>query len=433
MQSEHTLPSNAAEVAGRPRVLSASATRTWAIERWLLRSFLRLAGRPRIRCILPDGEAVYVADGEAAGTIRFRDRGALYRFLTSSEMGFGKGYTDGAIEVEGDIVALIDAVYEPALAPWAERLVYRSGRAQRNSLSGSRHNIHRHYDLGNDFYRLWLDERLLYTCAYYPTPEATLEEAQVAKMHHVCRKVALRPGERVVEAGCGWGALALHVALHYGVLVRAFNISHEQIAWARQQAARAGLADRVEFIEDDYRSITGTYDCFVSVGMLEHVGIDHYRELGAVIDRCLPAHGRGLIHTIGRNRRMPLNAWIADALRVQHRDPPLRPQRRQAARSGQPGESGAEHRRIGALRALQRPWRRQRRQQCRPAARVIGNREAAHAHAPSYPGWSATAALASFRRSTGLRAGGARSAPERAGDPPDRRPARKPVPRCHLG
>ena len=86
--------------------------------------------------------------------------------------------------------------------------------------------------------------------------------------------------------------------------MRAFNISHEQIAYAREQAAREGLADRVEFIEDDYRNITGTYDCFVSVGMLEHVGTEHYRELGAVIDRCLPAHGRGLIHTIGRNRPM---------------------------------------------------------------------------------------------------------------------------------
>jgi cyclopropane-fatty-acyl-phospholipid synthase len=128
-------------------------------------------------------------------------------------------------------------------------------------------------------------------------------------MEHVCRKVALRPGERVVEVGCGWGALALHMARQYGVLVRAFNISREQIVYARAQARREGLAARVEFIEDDYRNVSGAYDAFVSVGMLEHVGTAHYQELGRMIDRCLPAHGRGLIHTIGRNRPTRLNAW----------------------------------------------------------------------------------------------------------------------------
>src|SRR5262249_27114392 len=112
MQSEHTLPSNAAEVAGQPRTLSAASSRSRAIDRWLLRAFLRLAGRSRIRCVLPDGEAICVADGEIAGTIHFRDRGSLYRFLASAELGFGEGYTDGRIEVDGDVVALIDAVYE---------------------------------------------------------------------------------------------------------------------------------------------------------------------------------------------------------------------------------------------------------------------------------------------------------------------------------
>ena len=92
--------------------------------------------------------------------------------------------------------------------------------------------------------------------------------------------------------------------------MRAFNISHEQIVFGREQAKREGLNDRVEFIEDDYRNITGMYDCFMSVGMLEHVGPDHYRDLGAVIDRSLPAHGRGLLHTIGRTRPARLNAWI---------------------------------------------------------------------------------------------------------------------------
>jgi cyclopropane-fatty-acyl-phospholipid synthase len=151
---------------------------------------------------------------------------------------------------------------------------------------------------------------MVYTCAYFPTREATLEQAQLAKMEHVCRKLALAPGERVVEAGCGWGALALYMARHHGVSVRSFNISREQIELARQQARREGLEDRVEFVEDDYRNISGHYDAFISVGMLEHVGRDHYGDLGRVINRCLPEHGRGLVHSLGRNRPRQFNAWM---------------------------------------------------------------------------------------------------------------------------
>jgi cyclopropane-fatty-acyl-phospholipid synthase len=130
-------------------------------------------------------------------------------------------------------------------------------------------------------------------------------------MDLVCRKLRLRPGEHVVEAGCGWGALALHMAREHGVTVTACNISHEQIAYARERAAREGMADRVTFVEDDYRSIRQRADAFVSVGMLEHVGPADYPALGAVIRRVLgEGRGRGLLHFIGRSRPNPLNPWI---------------------------------------------------------------------------------------------------------------------------
>jgi cyclopropane-fatty-acyl-phospholipid synthase len=302
--------SGAAAVTGRPRAVRRATSRLQGVDRVLLRTFLRFAGSPPLRCVLPDGSVIDPPDGEVVGTLRFRDRPTLYAMLRMPELGFGEGYTDGRIEVEGDLLEVLAAAYRTPPSPLIERLFFSAGRPHPNSLRGSRDNIHQHYDLGNDFYRLWLDEHMLYTCAYYPTPAATLEQAQVAKMDHVCRKVALRPGERVVEAGCGWGSLALHMAREYGVTVRAFNISHEQIAYAREQAARQGLSDRVEFVEDDYRNVTGTYDCFMSIGMLEHVGVANYGTLGALIDRCLPAHGRGLIHTIGRTRPMRLNAWV---------------------------------------------------------------------------------------------------------------------------
>ena len=288
----------------------APASRVWPAERWLLRRFLQTLGNPAIRVVLWNGEGLCTAATHPVGAMRIKDRRTLLRLVYQPQLEFGEAYTDGRIEVDGDLVELLETAFRARVNPWVERVLERAQRPRANTLSRSRHNIHRHYDLGNDFYRLWLDTRLVYTCAYFPTPATSLEDAQVAKLELVCRKVGLRPGERVVEAGCGWGALALHMARQHGVHVRAFNISHEQITYAREQAAKEGLNDRVEFVEDDYRNVSGQYDAFVSVGMLEHVGVDHYRELGRVIDRCLPAHGRGFLHTIGRNRPMRLNAWI---------------------------------------------------------------------------------------------------------------------------
>ena len=182
-------------------------------------------------------------------------------------------------------------------------------RRRSHSIAASRKSIHRHYDIGNAFYCLWLDERMQYSCAYFAEPGLTLEAAQLAKLDHIGRKLQLKPGETILEAGCGWGGLALHMAERFGVSVRAFNLSREQVAYARQRAGAIGLSRRVEFVEDDYRNASGKYDAFVSVGMLEHVGLENYPELGRVIDRSLTPLGRGLIHSIGRNAPQPFDPW----------------------------------------------------------------------------------------------------------------------------
>jgi cyclopropane-fatty-acyl-phospholipid synthase len=129
-------------------------------------------------------------------------------------------------------------------------------------------------------------------------------------MEHVCRKLRLRPGLQVVEAGCGWGALSLHMARRYDVSVRAYNVSATQISFARQRVRQEGLEERVEFIEDDWRHMRGPADVFVSIGMLEHVGVRDYGRLGDVIRRCLRPEGWGLIHTIGQNQSQPVNPWV---------------------------------------------------------------------------------------------------------------------------
>lgn len=282
---------------------------------WLLQKLYAAAGSPPVRIALKDGPAVGPKDGSPVAGMVIRDRSTLMRIVLNPEVAFGEAYADGTVEVQGDLLTLLDAVYRPMAArgksSWYPRVVSLWLRLnQGNTRLGSRHNIHYHYDLGNQFYQLWLDRNLVYTCAYFPEPSVTLEEAQLAKMAHVCRKVRLQSGERVVEAGCGWGTLALHMARQYGVKVKAFNISHEQIVYARWRAQQEGLDGRVEFIEDDYRNIHGRFDAFVSVGMLEHVGRKHYRELGKVIHRTIGDSGRGLLHFIGRNRRLPLNAWV---------------------------------------------------------------------------------------------------------------------------
>lgn len=230
------------------------------------------------------------------------------------DLGFGEGYMNGCLVVEGDFAELVDSVAcaikerRRQMSPAARWLARLAGA----SVGGARRNAQYHYDLGNDFYKLWLDEDLVYTCAYFPTPDATLEEAQRAKLDHVCRKLELSPGQHVFEAGCGWGALARHMAREYGTTVRAWNVSVEQLREARAQAEAEGLTGRVTFVDDDWRNIDGRCDVFVSVGMLEHVGRSRYRELGRVIDQCLDRqHGRGLLHFIGRNVSARGSRWTA--------------------------------------------------------------------------------------------------------------------------
>ena len=294
----------------------ASGRRVLALERWLVRRLLAAVGEPPIALYLWDGRPVAPEPANPVARVHIRDRGALYRLMSHPDLHFGDDYALGRIEVAGDLVQFLETVdraREEVEGPGGGRpgALARFYRPRRNSLRGSRANIHHHYDLGNDFYGLWLDEDMVYTCAYFPHAQASLEAAQQAKMEHVARKLRIRPGDRVVEAGCGWGSLARYLAREHGAHVRAFNISAEQIAYARAQAAAEGLDDRVTFIQDDYRNVADPCDAFVSVGMLEHVGTDHYKDLGTVIDRVLADDGRALVHTIGRNCPMgPMNPWI---------------------------------------------------------------------------------------------------------------------------
>ena len=300
-------------VAPRSQVERRSGPVT-AMDRWLGRKILELAGDPPISVRLWDDSQI-ATHTTVLHSLVIADRQALWQLVYDPEFNFGELYSTSRVSLEGDLVTFLEAAYQGMNAteknPLHKFVQMVQHRPRLNTLRGSRENIHHHYNIGNPFYELWLDrEAMQYTCAYFPNPAMTIEQAQAAKLHHVARKLQLKPGQTVVEAGCGWGGLARFFAKHYGVKVKAYNISHQQVIYAQDKAKQQGLSDLVEYVEDDYRNITGTYDVFVSVGMLEHVGTPQYEVMGDVVRRSLRNNGFGLIHSIGRNRPGLMNAWI---------------------------------------------------------------------------------------------------------------------------
>jgi len=279
------------------------------VDRWCLSLLARQFNGAQCHIRLWDGSVAACSDQPPFAIITIGDRKTLWRVMRRADLAFGEGYMDGSIRIAGDFTRAMESV-NLALEAKRPRAPAPSSHSSGATLESARRHIHHHYDLGNDFFRLWLDEAMVYTCAYFERASMTLEAAQQAKLEYVCRKLDLRPGERVIEAGCGWGALAIYMAKHHGAIVRAYNISSEQLVYARQEATRQGVADRVTFIDGDCRSVTGECDAFVSVGMLEHIGLDQYGNLGEIIDRVIDARtGRGLLHFCGRNRPMPVARW----------------------------------------------------------------------------------------------------------------------------
>src|SRR5258708_21509726 len=273
------------------------------------------------RVISPDSRTATHGQGQPAFTIHIKTNRAARDIIIKSAVGFGQADRRGEVDVDGDLqaVALMSYELQERLLKGSlwERARYMLGFfARRNTLSGSKKNIAAHYDLANSFYQLWLDAEMQYTCAYFERPTDTLEDAQTRKMDLVCRKLRLEPGELVVEAGCGWGGLALHMARNYGVRVKSFNISGEQIAFARERARELGIGtDSVEYVHDDYRNIPNhvkSCDKFASICMLEHVGRESYASFHQLVAKVLRKPGLAMLQFISRTNPSPIsNPWLA--------------------------------------------------------------------------------------------------------------------------
>ncbi|MGG7568523.1 class I SAM-dependent methyltransferase [Rhodovulum sp. DZ06] len=260
----------------------------------------------------PGGEThVFGAEPGPEVTIRVHDASFDWKIALNPELRAAEAFMDGVLTVEdgpegGSAWDLLEIFFlnkrefdlspgQIAIKAW-EKAIRRA--LQHNRLAQSRRNVAHHYDLGNDFYRKWLCGDMQYSCAYYPSGDETLEEAQLLKKRHIAAKLRVEPGMKVLDIGCGWGGLGLYLAAVTGAEVTGVTLSTEQLAIARARAEAAGLSDRCRFELIDYREVEGSFDRVVSVGMLEHVGVGHLQEYFLKVRDRLAPEGLALIHSI---------------------------------------------------------------------------------------------------------------------------------------
>jgi cyclopropane-fatty-acyl-phospholipid synthase len=270
----------------------------------------QLLKRGTLTIIEPNGRrAAYGPGGGENITIRLHDRKVAFDIVRNPRLGFGEAFMDGRLTIEdGDVLGLLTMV--TGQNRWEDgasgRKAMQRGKKviaamwRRNKPGKARQNVAHHYDIGNDLYRLFLDDDLQYSCAYFTDPANSLEQAQADKKAHIAAKLHLKPGQRVLDIGCGWGGMALYLHKVAGVDVTGVTLSEEQLKVARQRAEEAGVSDHVRFELIDYRSLEGQFDRIVSVGMFEHVGAAHYEEFFGKCHELLTEDGVMLLHTIGK-------------------------------------------------------------------------------------------------------------------------------------
>jgi cyclopropane-fatty-acyl-phospholipid synthase len=255
-----------------------------------------------LEVLLPDGAPVGFGQSPRV-RLAVRDASLLAELAAPTFATLSEAYVQGRVDVDGDFLEAL---------PIAERLVEAGGSGVGQRIAGvfSRHSartdrsaVSYHYDVGNDFYRLWLDTRMVYSCAYFRTGDESLDEAQRAKLDHICRKLRLAPGERLLDVGCGWGGLVIHAAQNYGVSAVGITLSKEQHALARERVAARGLGDRVAIELLDYRELPDRYgresfDKAASIGMFEHVGLKNLGRYFGTVAAMLRDRGLFLNHGI---------------------------------------------------------------------------------------------------------------------------------------
>jgi len=268
----------------------------------------------------PDGTTRrYGDDSPNQVKVQLKNNKWVRRLILDPDIGLGEAYMDGGLVVEDDdIFALLDLVWKNMLSKNKSftllAFVRRFARriAQFNPVGRAKKNVAHHYDVGNDLYRLFLDDDLQYSCAYFEQPDISLEDAQKAKKDLITKKLLIKPNHSVLEIGSGWGGLGISLAETAGAEVTSVTLSEEQLRVARMRASAKGLSEQAQFQLQDYRATRGSYDRIVSVGMFEHVGVPHFQTYFDQVAHLLNEDGVALIHTIGRpNGPGATDAWTA--------------------------------------------------------------------------------------------------------------------------
>lgn len=264
-----------------------------------------------------DGEARRYGSGAEEFVLHLRDEAVCRRLLGNLHLRFGEAYVAGAIEVEGDLGRALRLMFVARPEAFALSLgekvkIALASRWPRDPLRAARRNVAPHYDLGNEFFKLWLGKEMAYSCAYFASPDEDIDTAQDRKFRHIAAKLLLSPGARLLDIGCGWGGFLLHAAAHHGIRGLGVTLSRAQQEEASRRLAAHGVADRVAVALKDYREVTGEagFDRVVSIGMFEHVGRRNYPEYFRHTARLLRPGGVGLLHTIGRQVAAPANPWV---------------------------------------------------------------------------------------------------------------------------
>lgn len=222
---------------------------------------------------------------------------ALRHLLNPSLYSLGRAYVEGDIEVEGRAMDILEVGTRLAACATrggrrrSQRMIWHTRKIDANAVAY-------HYDVSNEFYSLWLDRSMVYSCGYFRSPDDSLDDAQMQKIDHILTKLRVRPGDRLLDIGCGWGALIMRAAEKFGAKAVGITLSHNQYELAHERIAAAGLADRCEVRVEDYRDMSGTFDRIASVGMFEHVGLKNLRSYCAKVRELLEDHGTVLVHSI---------------------------------------------------------------------------------------------------------------------------------------
>ncbi|QGQ99555.1 class I SAM-dependent methyltransferase [Paenibacillus psychroresistens] len=250
-------------------------------------------------------------EGEPRFKLIFREEVSLAKFIKEPVMTFGEGYMNGHIEVEGSLEEMLKLANINHSVFWTKAITRWN---KLTSIGKQKENVQHHYDVGNAFYAIWLDPSMSYSCAYFKTPEDSLEQAQKQKIDHVLRKLQLKSGETLLDIGCGWGGLIIRAALEYGVKAKGITLSEEQYKKVQERIIENGLQGQVEVELISYQELaapaTGAYDKISSVGMFEHVGQANYPHFMKAVDRLLKDQGVAVLHTITHPIEQKPDPWI---------------------------------------------------------------------------------------------------------------------------